>query len=121
MSTSNDLVPRGSFVFAPRGSQAVHTVARVHLRRLWDVLHVSIARGDAPRARRAWAILARCAEADWQALWRTALHVADLEIARAGYEMQDVRVLDTLLQKPTGEVAPPALRPAGTRANAAAG
>lgn len=108
MSTS-DLVPRNTFIFTPRGSQSVHTVARVHLRRIYDVLHLSIARKDAPRARRAWAILIRCPEVDWQAMWMTALHIVDLEIEDAGYDMQDIGLLDQLLQKPTGEVMPSAL------------
>jgi hypothetical protein len=120
MSTS-DLVPRSSFIFKPRGSQSVHTVARVQLRRIYDVLHVSIARKDAARARRAWAILVRCPEVDWQAMWKTALHILDLESAETGYDMQDIGLLDKLLQRPTGEVTPPTLLLVITHANPAKG
>ncbi|KAL5527691.1 hypothetical protein ACEPAG_6492 [Sanghuangporus baumii] len=45
----------------------------MHIRRLNDILHLSIERGDFSRARRAWAILARCKEFDWATMWRTGL------------------------------------------------
>ncbi|OCB84844.1 hypothetical protein A7U60_g8065 [Sanghuangporus baumii] len=45
----------------------------MHVRRLNDILHLSIEREDFSRARRAWAILARCKEFDWKTKWRTGL------------------------------------------------
>jgi hypothetical protein len=55
------------------------SAARVHIRRVLDVLHISISRRDTIRARRAWSILARCEEVQWRALWRTAVHVLDMD------------------------------------------
>ncbi|KAG6337233.1 hypothetical protein ID866_1863 [Astraeus odoratus] len=53
------------------------TSRRVHLRRLYDVLHLSLQRHDMPRARRAWAILARCKEVDWKSLWTLSIRLLD--------------------------------------------
>jgi hypothetical protein len=92
-------MPPAPFVFALPAAEPAHTVARVHIRRLHDALQLALARGDAPRARRAWAVLARCGEARWAGRWRTPL--ALLPDADAG------RLLDMLLQTPTGEVCPP--------------
>lgn len=80
-STSFDPVP-GTYLFdfpteALKPGQP--SAARVHIRRVLDVLHVSIGRRDTARARRAWSILARCEEVNWRALWRTAVHVLDME------------------------------------------
>ncbi|EJT98158.1 hypothetical protein DACRYDRAFT_83901 [Dacryopinax primogenitus] len=46
-----------------------------HLSRTVDILHLSLQRGDIPRAQRAWAILVRCKEFDWRAQWRIGLAV----------------------------------------------
>ena len=46
---------------------------KVHIRRLNDILHLSLERGDLPRARRVWAILVRCKEFDWKSKWRIGL------------------------------------------------
>lgn len=44
----------------------------IHIRKLNDILHLSIERNDIPRALRTWSILARCKEFDWRRDWRTA-------------------------------------------------
>ena len=56
-------------------------VRRAHLRRLLDIAHLSLERGDVPRARRAWAILSRCAEAEG---WWTDGLIRDLVDAPRG-------------------------------------
>lgn len=68
-------MPHGehSFLFSSLDSKQPNTARKVHLRRLFDVLHLCIQRHDWPRARRAWAILARCKEVDWKTMWRTSL------------------------------------------------
>lgn len=66
-----------TFLFSPPEGILPLTSRRVHLRRLYDVLHLSIQRGDLHRARRAWAILARCKEMDWRASWTLAVGLLD--------------------------------------------
>ena len=46
-----------------------------HIRRLNDILHLSVQRNDVERAKRAWTILMRCAEVDWMALWNIGFFV----------------------------------------------
>jgi len=65
------------FLFSSLGSQRPLTARKVHLRRLYDILQLSIQRHDFERAKRVWAILARCKEIDWKALWTTGLHILD--------------------------------------------
>lgn len=61
------------FLFASLHSKRPRTARKVHIRRLYDVLQLSIQRQDFTRARRAWAILARCKEIQWKSLWMTSL------------------------------------------------
>ncbi len=74
-SAASGHMPHGehSFLFSSLDSKQPNTARKVHIRRLFDVLHLCIQRHDWPRARRAWAILARCKEVDWKTLWRTGL------------------------------------------------
>ena len=53
------------------GAKQTLSARRVHLRRLYDILELCIHRGDLERARKAWAILVRCKEVNWKAMWRT--------------------------------------------------
>ncbi|KAI9000870.1 hypothetical protein BD414DRAFT_406486 [Trametes punicea] len=62
-----------SFLFDSHSSVQSNTTRKVHIRRLFDILQLCIQRRDWTRARRAWAILARCKEVDWKAMWRTSL------------------------------------------------
>ncbi|KAK0206739.1 hypothetical protein DFS33DRAFT_1486309 [Desarmillaria ectypa] len=48
---------------------------KVHICRLYDVLELSLLRNDLPRARKAWAILARCKEMHWTTMWATAVRI----------------------------------------------
>jgi hypothetical protein len=54
---------------APSSSSA----RRVHLRRLCDILHLSIQRGDLPLARNAFGLLARCEDVEWPDIWKFGL------------------------------------------------
>ncbi|KAH9943305.1 uncharacterized protein BXZ73DRAFT_40340 [Epithele typhae] len=64
---------RGStaFLFTSLGSKEPSSSRKTHIRRLFDVLEVCIQRHDWPRAKRAWAILARCGEVGWKTMWTT--------------------------------------------------
>ncbi|TFK28885.1 hypothetical protein FA15DRAFT_583830 [Coprinopsis marcescibilis] len=61
------------FLFASLGSKDPSTARKVHIRRLYDIFQLSVARRDFQRARRAWSILVRCKEVDWAAMWTTGL------------------------------------------------
>ncbi|EIW82065.1 hypothetical protein CONPUDRAFT_54664 [Coniophora puteana RWD-64-598 SS2] len=65
------------FLFSPGNEKKVINVRATHIRRLFDILHVSLQRGDSHRARHAWAILARCKEVDWKEKWRMSLRLLD--------------------------------------------
>lgn len=64
-----------TFLFASLGSKQPLTTRKIHIRRLYDILQLSIQRHDVQRAKRVWAILSRCKEINWLALWRTGLHI----------------------------------------------
>lgn len=64
-----------TFLFASLGSKQPLTTRKVHIRRLYDILQLSIQRHDVQRAKRVWSILSRCKEINWLALWRTGLHI----------------------------------------------
>ncbi|KAE9410038.1 hypothetical protein BT96DRAFT_912909 [Gymnopus androsaceus JB14] len=68
-----------AFLFsAPAPTLNVPSTARkVHLRRLYDVLQLSIHRNDLFRARRAWSILVRCKEINWMTMWGIAIHLVE--------------------------------------------
>lgn len=55
--------------------KAHQSARKFHLRRLNDIVHLCIQRGDLVRAKAAFAILARCREIEWTDMWRTGLAV----------------------------------------------
>ena len=69
------MTPEPTFLFASLGDKKPTTARRVHIRRLYDLLQLCLQRHDLPRARRAWAILARCKEVDWKTMWTTGVHL----------------------------------------------
>ncbi|EJD53470.1 hypothetical protein AURDEDRAFT_179937 [Auricularia subglabra TFB-10046 SS5] len=50
-----------------------YTARRVHIRRLLDLVELSVQREDWESAWRGWAILTRCKEVQWRHLWRLGL------------------------------------------------
>lgn len=62
-----------SFLFNPSDWKAPSTARNVHIRRLLDILHLSIQRRDLPRARKAFGLLSRCEEIEWTVIWKLAL------------------------------------------------
>jgi hypothetical protein len=63
----------GPFLFASPDGKAPSTARKVHVRRLLDILHLSIQRGDLRLARRAFGLLARCEEIEWLVIWKIGL------------------------------------------------
>jgi len=61
------------FLYSSLNSKKPLTARKIHLRRLYDILQLSIQRHDFFRAKSVWAILSRCKEIDWKALWTTGL------------------------------------------------
>lgn len=62
-----------SFLFASPDRKVPSTARKVHIRRLRDILHLSIQRGDLPLARRTFGLLARCEEIEWMDIWKVGL------------------------------------------------
>ncbi|KAG2156252.1 hypothetical protein DEU56DRAFT_226476 [Suillus clintonianus] len=58
------------FLFAFPNEKKMPNARQIQLRRLYDIMNLSVQRNDLPRARRAWSILARCKEINWKAMWR---------------------------------------------------
>ncbi|EKM59258.1 uncharacterized protein PHACADRAFT_85783 [Phanerochaete carnosa HHB-10118-sp] len=59
------------FLFAYPSAKQTLSARKVHIRRLYDILELSLHRNDLARAKKAWAILVRCKEVNWKAMWRT--------------------------------------------------
>lgn len=55
--------------------KAHQSARKFHIRRLNDIVHLCIQRGDLVRAKAAFAVLARCREIDCMDMWRTGLAV----------------------------------------------
>ncbi|KAI0720269.1 hypothetical protein C8T65DRAFT_568049 [Cerioporus squamosus] len=62
-----------SFLFTSLSGKQPTTARKTHIRRLYDILQLCIQRHEWVRAKRAWAILARCREVDWKIMWRTSV------------------------------------------------
>ena len=97
-----------SFIFSSLGSKQPGTARKTHIRRLFDVLQLCIQRHDWDRAKRAWAILARCREVDWRTLWRTSVlllgeHDTDTDDTRAHGDR--VRFLTVMMRQHPDEVS----------------
>ena len=87
------------FLFASPDRRAPSSSARrVHLRRLSDILHLSIQRGDLHLARSAFGLLARCEDVEWAAIWKFGLGI--LAAAAAADDPPPPPPGDVLLQTP---------------------
>lgn len=88
------------FLFASLGSKRRLTTRQVHIRRLYDILRLCIQRHDYERAKRAWAILARCKEVEWKSLWPTALLIigSNASSSETGKDTEFLRTM--MLQHP---------------------
>ncbi|KAI0004960.1 hypothetical protein BJV74DRAFT_971121 [Russula compacta] len=61
------------FLFASPDGKVPSSARKVHIRRLRDILHLSIQRGDLLLAQRAFALLSRCEEIEWMVIWKIGL------------------------------------------------
>ncbi|KAI6035075.1 hypothetical protein F5J12DRAFT_10787 [Pisolithus orientalis] len=68
------------FLFSLLEDKPRLTSRRIHIRRLYDILHLSLQQQDMARARRAWAILARCNEVNWKNLWTLSVGLLDCHV-----------------------------------------
>src|SRR5580765_2212935 len=91
------------FLFASLESKRPLTTRQLHIRRLYDLLQLCIHRHDYERAKRAWAILARCNEVEWKSLWPTALLIIGGNPTALGTG-QDTEFLRTMMLQHPDEV-----------------
>ncbi|KAF8499979.1 hypothetical protein JB92DRAFT_2833980 [Gautieria morchelliformis] len=98
---------KAMYLFDSLESKVPRTSRKVHIRRLVDILQLSIHQRDWPRAKRAWSILSRCPEFEWKNLWQTGLlliqctdNAAEL---RGGKTLEYLRVM--MLQSPENRVS----------------
>lgn len=68
------------FLFSLLEDKPRLTSRRIHIRRLYDILHLSLQQHDLVRAQRAWAILARCNEVHWKNLWTLSVGLLDRHV-----------------------------------------
>ena len=85
--------PDSQFMFTSPNAPRSATARKVHIRRLIDVLQLSLLRRDYDRARRAWTILIRCKEINWKDMWKTAVALlADIDPGHDDQEENDRRI-----------------------------
>jgi len=89
-----------TFLFASLGSKQPCTSRKVHIRRLYDILQLCIHRQDFERAKRAWAVLARCKEFDWKSMWSTGLLLLGGIASRDSYKQELDYLRSMMLQQP---------------------
>ncbi|KAH9049101.1 hypothetical protein EDB84DRAFT_1667021 [Lactarius hengduanensis] len=93
-----------SFLFNSFDWKAPSTARKVHIRRLLDILHLSIQRRDLPRARKAFGLLSRCEEIEWAAMWKLSLLLLADELPTPGDAPRTAKQIDFLrvmmLQRP---------------------
>lgn len=80
-----------TYLFDSLDSKVPNSSRKVYIRRVVDILQMSIHRHDWPRAKRAWSILVRCPDFEWKGMWRTGLLI--LQYADSSTEL---RCLDYL-------------------------
>ncbi|KAH9179757.1 hypothetical protein EDB89DRAFT_1923042, partial [Lactarius sanguifluus] len=85
-----------SFLFNSFDWKAPSTARKVHIRRLLDILHLSIQRRDLPRARKAFGLLSRCEEIEWAAIWKLSLLLLADELPTPGDAPRTAKQIDFL-------------------------
>lgn len=68
------------FLFAFSNEKKMPNARQIQLQRLYDIVNLSLQRGDLLRARRAWSILARCKEINWKAMWRLGITLLENDV-----------------------------------------
>lgn len=100
MSTNNH-----TFLFASLNSKEPTSARKLHIRRLCDLLYLSIQRNDYARAERAWSILARCKEFKWRTMWRTAVHILNHQDIEQERNWDHIDFLKTMLRQNPEDVS----------------
>jgi RNA polymerase I-specific transcription initiation factor RRN11 len=77
------------FLFAFPNEKKRPSARQIQMRRLYDILNLSLHRDDLARAKRAWSILARCKETNWKTMWTLGITLL----------ANDVRVMESNLRK----------------------
>ncbi|KAH8999167.1 hypothetical protein EDB92DRAFT_936187 [Lactarius akahatsu] len=85
-----------SFLFNSFDWKAPSTARKVHIRRLLDILHLSIQRRDLPRARKAFGLLSRCEEIEWAAIWKLSLLLLADQLPTPGGAPRTAKQIDFL-------------------------
>ncbi|KAG1752592.1 uncharacterized protein EDB91DRAFT_1044326 [Suillus paluster] len=85
------------FLFAFPDEKKMPNARQIQLRRLHDIMNISVQRDDLPRARRAWSILARCKEIDWRAMWRLGITLLEIDVCVMGSNPRKIDYLRTML------------------------
>ena len=86
-----------TFLFSSLDSKQPSTARKVHIRRLYDILQLSIQRHQFQRAKRVWAILVHCKEIDWKGLWSVGLHILSEDTTDEGGEQVAVEYLRSMM------------------------
>ncbi|PFH51375.1 hypothetical protein AMATHDRAFT_142556 [Amanita thiersii Skay4041] len=86
-----------NFLFSSLESKRSLSARKVHICRLYDILQLSIQRHDLQRARRAWAILARCKEVHWMSFWTVGLQLIGSGIDQAQDNKEKLSYLRSLM------------------------
>ncbi|THH14392.1 hypothetical protein EW146_g5931 [Bondarzewia mesenterica] len=94
-----------TFLFDSLKGRQPLTARHVHIRRLYDILQLSIHRADTQRAQRAFSILSRCKEVNWKDMWRTGLLLlggdgGSVATTRAGHTERQEFLRVMMLQHP---------------------
>ncbi len=87
---------RSSFIFNSSDAKAPSTARNVHIRRLLDILHLSIQRRDLTRARKAFGLLSSCGEIQWAVVWKLALLLLADELPTPGDAPRTAKQIDFL-------------------------
>lgn len=89
------------FLFAYPNAKQTLSARKVHIRRLYDILELSVHRDDLVRAKKAWSILVRCKELNWKVMWKTgALLVGEHEDSAATAKVRLGYLTTIMLQFP---------------------
>lgn len=68
------------FLFDSQDVKYPRTARAVHIRRLHDILQLSIQAGNLSNAKKAFSILLRCKEIGWKEMWKIGLLLLDRDI-----------------------------------------
>ncbi|OAX43990.1 hypothetical protein K503DRAFT_795776 [Rhizopogon vinicolor AM-OR11-026] len=85
------------FLFAFPNEKKTPSARQIQLRRLYDILNLSLRRDDLVRATRAWSILARCKETNWKAMWTLGITLLENNVRVLESNPRKIDYLRTML------------------------